>query len=537
MPRQAAQAGRVMRHAIDVPAPTASRAISLVLLVLAALVAGCASLPPLEGRTPSTAMLDTVGTTVGHAVADAAAAHPGTSGVHAIPNPLDAFAARMLLARAAERSIDAQYYIWRGDQVGNLLLEALWQAADRGVRVRLLLDDVGTLDLDSTVAMLGAHPNIEVRIYNPFAQRTGRALGFLTDFERLNRRMHNKSFTVDNQATVVGGRNIGNEYFAADSGVVFADLDVIAVGPVVREVSSQFDLYWNSGSAYPATALLGSPPPQSREGLGAKFAATREDPACAPYLEAVRSTPIVRELIDRTLALEWTTVRLLYDDPQKTLDTTGRSDVLMLPQLLQSMGPARAELDLVSPYLVPGEQGTAALVATAARGVKVRVLSNSLSSNDASVVHAGYAKRRVDLLRAGIDIYELKATRPRKLHEDEHEGMGSTGAAALHAKTLAVDGQRVFVGSMNMDPRSARLNTELGMVIDSPALARRLAGAFDSLVPQVAYRVRLMPDGRSLEWIERTASGEIRYDSEPNTRWLTRVGVGFMSILPIDSLL
>ena len=524
-----------MRHATNTRARLLTR---ILLLALVAVLAGCASLPPLDRRTPSSATTDTADTRLGRAVAQAAAAHASQSGVHAIPEPRDAFAARMLLAAAADKSIDVQYYIWRGDHVGNLLLEALWQAAQRGVRVRLLLDDVGTSGLDSMLAALGAQPNLEVRLYNPFAWRTARALGFLTDFDRLNHRMHNKSFTVDNQVTIVGGRNIANEYFAADTGVVFADLDVLAVGAVVHEVSRQFDLYWNSASAYPAATLLGEPPPQAANTVEAQFAATRADPACVQYLDAVAVTPLVRDLLERTLELEWTSARLLYDDPAKTLDDSGRTDILLLPQLLAAMGPARAEVDFISPYLVPGEQGTAALVAAASRGVRVRILSNSLSSNDASAVHAGYAKRRADLLRAGIKLYELKATRPRESLEKEHEGIGSSGgSAALHAKTFAVDRTHVFVGSMNMDPRSARLNTELGMVIDSAALARRLGDAFEEIVPRVAYEVRLKPDGQSLEWIERADSGEIRYDTEPNTRWITRAGVGVMSVLPIDWLL
>ena len=291
-----------------------------------------------------------------------------------------AFAARVLFAAAAEKSLDAQYYIWHGDQVGYLLFEALWQAAERGVRVRLLLDDLNTGGLDPTIAALDAHPNIEVRLYNPLVQRDARVLNFLTDFTRVNRRMHNKSFTVDNQVSVVGGRNIANEYFGAGSGVVFADLDVIAVGAAVREVSKEFDLYWNSPSAYPAASFVGAPGPDGAANLEAKFAATRADPESIAYLEAVRTTSLVRDLLDRQLALEWTHAQVVYDDPAKTLDTTDRTDVLLFPELVRTMGRPEKTLDLVSPYFVPGEEGTAALVALASKGVKVRILTNSLAS-------------------------------------------------------------------------------------------------------------------------------------------------------------
>jgi len=212
-------------------------------VLVASLLAGCASLPPLEGRSETKALTDTSGTRLGRAVAPDVAAHPGKAGIHAMPVATDAFAARVLLAAAAEKSLDVQYYIWHGDQTGYLLYEAMWRAAERGVRVRILLDDANTKGLDETIAALDAHPNIEVRLYNPLMQRDARLMNFVTDFERVNRRMHNKSFTADNQATIVGGRNVGNEYFGAGEEAEFSDLDVIAIGPVVREVSTEFDLY------------------------------------------------------------------------------------------------------------------------------------------------------------------------------------------------------------------------------------------------------------------------------------------------------
>ena len=505
-------------------------------IALTALVAGCAGLPPVDGRTATTALADTAGTRLGRAVAADVAANPGKTGIHPLPEPHAAFAARVLLATAAEKSLDAQYYIWHGDQVGYLLFEALWQAAERGVRVRLLLDDLNTGGLDPTIAALDAHPNIEVRLYNPLVQRGARALNFLTDFTRVNRRMHNKSFTVDKQVSVVGGRNIGNEYFAAGSGIVFADLDVIAVGAAVREVSKEFDLYWNSPSAYPAASFVGTPDPDGAANLESRFAATRADPDSVALLEAMRTTSLVRDLFGGQLALEWTLAQVKYDDPAKTLDTTARTDVLLFPELVRTIGRPEKTFDLVSPYFVPGDEGTAALVALAGKGVKARILTNSLASAEANVVHSGYAKRRQDLLRAGVQLFEFKPTAARESSRDK-EGFGSSSSAGLHAKTFAVDGSRVFVGSFNFDQRSARLNTEMGLVIDSPTLARRLAERFDTAAPVVAYEVRLGPDGRSLEWIERTGSGETRYDTEPGTNWFQRRSVDMLSILPVDWML
>ncbi len=488
-------------------------------------------------RVASTAIADGHDTRLGRAVAPLLAAAPaGTSGFHALAEPRNAFAARIALATNAERSLDAQYYIWHDDRAGMLLFEALWRAAERGVRVRLLLDDVNTKGLDPVLAALDAHPTLEVRLYNPFIQRSARGLGFLSDFGRLNRRMHNKSFTADNSVTIVGGRNIGDEYFAAGDGDDFADLDVVAIGPVAHETSSQFDLYWNSASAYPAAAFVGAPGSEGTRDLEARFAATQSDPHSVEYLDAVRGSSLVEELRAHRLEIEWASARIVHDDPAKTLDTSDRTDVLLFPELFQALGRPERSLDIVSPYFVPGDAGTAALTELARRGVRVRILTNSLAASDVSVVHAGYTKRRRDLLRAGISLYELKpgVAAPR----DSERSGGSSGASGLHAKTYAVDGKKIFVGSFNFDPRSARLNTELGVVIESALFAGRLAGRFDTVIPLRAYEVRLAGDGDGVQWIERSAAGEEkRHDHEPETSALRRLGVQILSILPIESLL
>ncbi len=506
---------------------------ALILAGSALLSSGCASLAPPQDRTATHALEATNDTRLGRALSTHFDPSSRGTGIHALPQPRDAFVVRALLAAAADRSIDVQYYIWHDDEVGNLLFEALWQAAERGVRVRLLLDDMNTKGLDPTIAALDRHPNIEVRLYNPLVQREMRVLNFVGDFARVNRRMHNKSFTVDNQITVVGGRNIGNEYFAAGSGVLFADLDVVAVGAVVPAVSKQFDLYWNSPSAYPASQFVGSVDPAQ---LQAMFAANRKRPDSVAYIEAVRATPIVRDILDGGLTFEWTTARVVNDDPAKTLDTTARTDVLLFPELVRAIGRPGKTLDLITPYFVPGEDGTAALVGLSERGIAVRILTNSLSASDVSAVHAGYAKRREALLRGGVKLYELKPTAARDA-PDAAMSVGSGASSGLHAKTFAVDRARVFVGSFNFDQRSARLNTEMGLVIDSSALAQRLAVSFDQLVPVVAYEVRIGPDGNRLQWIEHTPSGERRHDTEPGTGWWDRLKVDVLSVLPIEWLL
>ena len=503
---------------------------------LVALVAACATLPPLDGRTESHAYTDTAQTRLGRAVDDDVAAHPGQSGIYALTEPSDAFAARVLLASVAERSLDIQYYIWHGDQTGSLLFEAVRNAADRGVRVRILLDDANTKGLDETIVALDAHPNIEIRLYNPLVLRNARLTNFLTDFGRVNRRMHNKSFTADNQVTIVGGRNIGNEYFAAGEGVAFTDLDVIAIGTAVREVSTAFDLYWNSASAYPAATLLGTVTADAaRAQLDARFAATHGDPESAAYVAVLQRTRIVQELVAGKVPLEWASARLVRDDPAKTLDTSARTDILLLADLVPAIGHPRTSFDLVSPYFVPGDSGTAWLEQAARQGIRVRVLTNSFAATDVGPVHAGYVKRRCALLQAGVHLYELEPTAPPS--DTRRHGIGSSSAVQLHAKTFAVDDERIFVGSFNFDQRSARLNTEMGLVIQSATLARQLSKAFQTEVPRVAYEVRLTQDGECAEWIERTEKGDVRYGTEPGMSAARRAWIRFLSVLPIEWLL
>jgi cardiolipin synthase C len=512
------------------------RVQTLFAAVLLLLVAACASLPSLEGRHESFALGGTATTGLGRAVQPDLAAHPGLSGIHALSIPSDAFGARAMLAAVAERSIDAQYYIWHGDETGNLLFEQIWRAAERGVRVRLLLDDNNTQGLDETIAALDAHPNIEIRLYNPLPYREARALAFVTDFTRVNRRMHNKSFTVDNQVTVTGGRNVGNEYFGAGNDFAFTDLDVIGIGPVVQDVSGTFDLYWNSPSAYPATPIVGAAKPDAAAWLAARFADTRADADSIAYVKVLRETPLAQQLLAGKLPFEWTKTRLVHDDPAKTLAATPTRDMLLLGDVMQAGGRPQVSFDLVSPYFVPGEEGTAALVRLAQSGVKVRVLTNSLGATDVVPVHAGYAKRRCDLLRAGVRLYELKPLGDAaSASEKSKTGFHSSGH--LHAKTASFDRERVFVGSFNFDLRSALLNTEMGLVIDSPLLARRLSEAFDTEIPKVAYEARIAPDGRCPEWIEQTSSGEVRHDTEPDSTPGQRAWLRFLEALPIDWLL
>jgi len=500
------------------------------LLLCAIALSGCGSLPSLASRTPSHALLDTASTPLGKGIAAEVARHPGLSGIEAVTDGRVAFGLRVALARAATRSIDIQTFIWHDDATGMLLYEEMMRAAERGVRVRLLLDDVNTTGMDPIFALLDAQPNIELRLYNPFVGRVSRTIGILGDFERLNRRMHNKSFTVDNQVTIVGGRNVANEYFEAGDDQSFADFDVMAVGAVVPQVSTEFDTYWNSASAYPARLIINREPAVGRE----EFAQRTQQligGVARKYAEAVARTPQAQALLAGTMKFEWTTARVVHDDPEKTLSASEETKVQLLPRLQAAFGSPAKEFDLVSPYFVPGELGTEALVALAKRGVRVRVLTNSLAATDEISVHSGYERRRIALLRAGVEMYEIKPTAATiKVRAEE---IGKHSKAGLHAKTFAVDGRAIFVGSFNFDPRSARLNTEMGLVIDSVPLAQRLSTMFDDASPALAYRVTLGADD-VLQWHDGAG---VTLTTEPESSWGQRTKVRIYSWLPIEWLL
>ncbi|WP_239496322.1 phospholipase D family protein [Salinicola peritrichatus] len=499
------------------------------------LIMGCQELPSLEERSESRAVPPeaTAETWLGRAILPyLRQADSGLSGIRPLPEPREAFASRMLLAQTAERTLDIQYYIWHPDLTGTLLLEALHTAADRGVRVRLLLDDNGISGMDETLAALDSHPNVEVRLFNPFRYRRAKWLGYVTDFSRANRRMHNKSFIADNQAAIIGGRNIGDEYFGATDGVLFADLDVMAVGAVVPDVSRDFDLYWASESAYPVAGLLDPAGTGKLVELSQRAEKIEREPRATSYMAALRETDLIHSLAQGELELRWSRVRMLSDDPAKGLGKADDAD-LLTSHLQDIIGDSSEAFSLVSPYFVPTEAGTRAFRELAKRGVASQVLTNSLAATDVLAVHAGYVRQRRALLEAGVDLYELKMT--TSTAGGNAGPLGSSGSS-LHAKTFTIDDRRVFIGSFNFDPRSARLNTEQGFIIDDPDLATRIREAFDQRVPQMAYHVELSPDGR-LVWETREGDSTRRLTQEPNSHWWQRGLVWFVSKLPVEWLL
>ncbi|MFN3474159.1 MAG: phospholipase D family protein [Blastomonas sp.] len=516
-------------------------AIIAVLVGLVAIVAIMRlvfRLPALPPEPVPTSPKDTPGSRIGKAIAGLEAAHPGLSGILPLVDSRGAYAARVKLIRAADRYLDVQYYIWREDVAGLLLLEELREAADRGVKVRLLLDDNGIARLDDELVALESHPNIEVRLFNPSVIRKPKLIGYLLHCIRLNRRMHNKSLTADNQMTIIGGRNIGDEYFGPGDQPEFADLDVLAIGAIVPKMAADFARYWTSASSYPAPLILPSAGPGALGELARRTQRLIDtDPLAGSYAKAVDTLSYADPLTHDALEYDWVPVKMISDDPAKALGHTPR-EPKPIGEIGAIMEQAREQLGLVSAYFVPAKAGAAMFEALAARGVEVDVLTNALSSTDVAVVHAGYARYRRQLLRAGVNLWEMKGDAPR--HPAPRSGViGSlprSSRSSLHAKTFTIDGQKLFVGSFNFDPRSMHLNTELGFLMDSPALAQRLQQLFSEPMRERAYRVQLSSAGK-LQWIDERSDGTVIHSHDPGTTLLRRAQVVFWRAMPVEWLL
>ena len=470
-------------------------------------------------------------TTLGREFGKELAGYPGQSGVYPLVSGMDAFTLRAALAEGAERTLDLQYYIVQADATTQLLLYRVLRAAHRGVRVRLLIDDLYALGKDFDLATFSAYPNIEVRVFNPFLRRGGwglsQLLEFLGDSTRLNRRMHNKLWVADNAGAIVGGRNLGDEYFDAHGEVNFADLDILTAGSAVRDISRSFDDYWNSEWAVPIEAFVTVPPGAEQLaafecGLEARLERFRD----TEYARALRETRFGLRLRSGQLPLIPAHASALYDPPAKIAGVG--ADAATRPVFASRMRPivdaAQGEVILISPYFIPSEEGIAVLSALARRGVRVRLLTNSLAStDDVPLAHAGYARRRARLLAAGLELYEMRPA------PGDARGSGRRGAwssAYLHTKAILVDRRHVVIGSMNLDPRSRRDNTEVAVLLESAQLGARLGALFEESVrPVRAFRVALAGPGEEtgIIWIADEAGTEVRYDHEPHVGFWRRL--------------
>ena len=521
-----------------------SKRLRNTFLIIAAIIGGYFAmglfyvLPDMSSRSETHAIADGTDTTLGREFAAQTSAHPGKTGVHLLGQGRDAFVARAVLSELAEKSIDVQYYMYHQDTVGGLLTYELLKAADRGVRVRLLIDDIyGNVDEDTWLA-LDAHPSIEVRFFNPWVRGRSRLIQSVFRVRDINSRMHVKTFTVDNQAAILGGRNIGDEYFDADKDLAFSDLDVLTVGPPVAKVSDEFDTYWNSDLAYPVNILVRQGTTDDLEKLNAVKAAFFEKNTTSAYVQALKDSDLAKAIRAQQVSFDWATSELLHDSPEKRNRPEGWEDELLITHLTPYISNAKKTVDIVSPYFVPGKDSAEVLCKLAQDGVRVRILTNSLASNDVSAVHAGYAKYRRPLLRCGVELYELDEALK------EREGKFFTWLpglkkSSLHAKTMVFDGETMLVGSFNFDQRSQFLNNEIGLVFTDPKLAGAAAKRFEDHVNEVAFKVEFSSeDGTTnMHWTGGQGGPDVVMEKEPYATTLQKLTVGILKWLPIDSQL
>jgi len=467
--------------------------------------------------------------------------HPDLSGYHPIVTGANAFAARSILTDMATRNIDAQYYIWHNDQAGQLLLKDLWDAAERGVIVRLLLDDFNnSAKFDQHLLRFASHPNIAVRIINPLMHRKFPTLNYVTGLPRINRRMHNKSMTFDKQITIIGGRNIGNEYLSNDQSSQFADLDVLLIGKVVADIDNSFYDYWSSPLSFDIETLAKFDDDVTPDFLKAldKLGLDEENNAGSSltvYKAAIKDSTIDSDLINKRVPFRWTDMQFLSDDVGK-LSKTVPADTNLVHQLRNLLGSPTKKLTIISSYFVPTKDGVDTLVKLAEAGVDIKILTNSFDATDVTAVHSGYSQWRPRLLRSGVKIYELKSTAAEEKRDNKLWRARSQSSTSLHAKTFAVDDYQVFIGSYNVDPRSANINTEMGVIINDDELARQLHGALSDDLLNQAYEVKLLENG-NLQWHTMEKGEKVVYDSEPRVDMSDHVWLTIMSWLPIDWLL
>ena len=514
--------------------------VTRVVLLLCLFLVACSSLPPNDGKAQTHHLPPAKDTPTAKYAHAEVAKHDGQSGFRLLTLSANALLSRVVLADHAKHSIDLQYYIFANDMTGHLLMQHLLAAADRGVRVRMLIDDNNFDDKDHLFEALNSHPNIDIRLFNPLQTRNpstlSRAAQFMVEWRRLNRRMHNKSFIVDNTVAVIGGRNIGDPYFDAGSDTHFRDLDVVAIGPVVAQASEAFDTYWNCDAAYPLNQLA------KDQASGQRLEAARQTLqhdvrkfAQSDYAQTALDQLPDGPTADRQGEWFWGAAELVADQPEK-IDADGDVPALRIgPQLKTMLDGAQHSIIATTPYFIPGEEGTKHLAERVHKGIAIQILTNSLASTDEPAAHAGYVHYRKALAEGGVQLYELK---PSSGQDQPSTALGRSSGISLHAKTIVVDDRQVFIGSLNMDQRSKLLNTEMGVIVDSPDLAKAVTDFFRTATqPSNAYQVTLDPASHQLVWRAEDKSAPVTYRSEPEATVKRRTEVTLLRLLPIDSLL
>lgn len=505
------------------------------------LFAACSTLPTDRAGMPSIAFSTPQETSLGRLFPAPPREQTGRSGFAVLDTGREALRARLAAVEMAEQAIDLQYYIWNSDYSGRLMAHGILRAADRGVRVRLLLDDFGVGDADTPLSVMDSHPNVEVRVFNPNASRDGveKVLAFIGEFGRLNQRMHNKSLVADASLAIVGGRNIGDEYFDLDDTLNFRDRDVLAVGPIVEQVGRGFDSYWNSGRSFPIREIAKAK--VSPDELPARRVVLRQNLQDKPvlYYEVPEDQAEGRRLLEALVPqLTWAESELLIDDVPPIDDTDSAAPKQVAQALSEAASRTNDEVLIESAYLVLGDPSLTLLEEMRSRGVRVRALTNSLASNDVTANHAAYARRRPAMLESGIELYELRPDaqscevligNPSACTEDRLFG--------LHSKTVVFDRQSLFIGSFNLNLRSVYLNSELGIMVHSKELAQRVVEDIEhNMRTENSWRVSLQEE-RRVRWTEEADGVQKHYAKEPLADAWRRFWSGFLSSFPIEKYL
>jgi cardiolipin synthase C len=485
-----------------------------------------------QGESSAALPLSDDATPLDSLVAPLTAARLRQSGLLLLDRNIDAFAIRALAARRAGRSLDLQYYIWEDDLTGRLLVNEIVKAADRGVRVRLLLDDINAQGYDKAYLALDAHPNIEIRLFNPSMNREGalrRGLEMLLRAVSVTRRMHNKAWIADGRLAIVGGRNIGDAYFDAAGDANFRDLDLLLLGDAVRQTEGIFDDFWNSTAVIPIAALH-KPSGDDLPGLRTELASLPDNAQARPYLDRVAEDASVRDMLAGKRPIQWTANARVVSDPPEKVRGAGK-DRWLMNTIRPLVAAARSDLEIISPYFIPGEAGTSELVALAGKGVGVSVLTNSLAATDVTAVHGAYAHYRQPLVAGGVNLFELKPYDSRS----DASLFGSSGAS-LHTKAFTVDERSGFIGSMNFDPRSISLNSEMGVFFYDGDLVSQVRAVFaEETSPRNSYRLRI-GDG-TIVWQDGAAGGVRTLHQEPGASIWRRLAATIVGLLPVESQL
>ncbi|MFZ9038278.1 MAG: phospholipase D family protein [Gammaproteobacteria bacterium] len=495
------------------------------------LLSGCASVPLDLPKPESSAFVDTENTALAQSSKRWRAPDATRSGFYPLLGGLDAFGARLALMDRAERSIDAKYFLMKPDSAGLVFAGKLLEAANRGVRVRLLLDDIFTTVDDKALIVLDMHPNIELRIFNPISRQGFYFFNYLGFFDRVNRRMHNKSFTVDNQVSIVGGRNIAEEYFELKERQHFFDFDVLSAGPVVRKVSDAFDRYWNHRLAVPMEVLSGNITEREAKALRQQLNQKMQSQGETVYAQAI-DTSLMRDFYDSNLVPYLADARVVIDQPQKLLEEIAPDQQVVATAVADAIRRAEEEVLIITPYFIPGTTAVELIRSAVKRGVQVTLVTNSLASNNHTVVHSAYSSYRKTMLEAGVQLWEARAY---DAEAGDRGGSKKLTQVTLHTKLILIDRRYLFAGSLNLDPRSIEINTELGMMIESSTLSDYLARLLLARVPERAYRLKLDQNDK-INWHATIDSQQVIETREPQTSLWRRFKAWFLKITPEKQL-